>query len=85
MLKQTDRILVKITPAQLEEYAGRLSVVSNWNYVNFWGDIFRAIRELVDLRAKVKALEPYIQHKDECAIVPAVLGDGGVVVHGPTM
>ncbi|MFA6415729.1 MAG: hypothetical protein WCW47_03130 [Candidatus Paceibacterota bacterium] len=40
-----------------------------------------AVRELADLRAKVEALKPYIQHTDECTMVPAVIGHGGVVVH----
>lgn len=47
----------------------------------FLRDVVLAARELSDLRERVKALEPYIQHKDECTMTSAVMGDGGKIVH----
>jgi hypothetical protein len=85
MPKDTRGRVLEIEPEVLEKTAFyRKLGAKSTTEEKFLARVIRATRELTDLRAKVKALEPYTGHHAGCPGIPATIsGPGGYheVVH----
>ena len=82
MAEHNNRVLTEKDPEQVAtELKNHMHLARGERLPMLMWDAVFGLHELADLRAKLKALKPYIDHKLECAKVPAVIGHGGKVQH----
>lgn len=72
-------ILESFAEARLRNLQLQLGVAGG---TGFMRDVILITRELADLREKVKVLEPYVQHKEDCPFIEDMTNGDTVLAKG---